>query len=106
MTELQEIEEAVKKYNDMVNLFDSDSFKTFEGDIMAIGEDLGKTLVFNFNGIKMEKKDAIINQMNFISGLRNYIDGMRTMQTHVQMEYDSYIEAANDKATEAIIEEA
>ncbi len=97
MTEIEELEIAKQKYNDMVELFDSDKFKTFYGDIMDIGEDLGKTLVFNFNGIKMEKKDAIINQMNFISGLKNYIEGMRTMRDHVEMEYASYIEALADE---------
>ena len=91
MTELQELETAVKKYNDMVELFDSDKFELFYSDIMEIGEDLGKTLVFNFNGIKMEKKDAIINQMNFISGLKNYVEGMRVMSDHVKMEHETYI---------------
>ena len=91
MTEVQELEAAVEKYNNMVTLFDSTSFKVFEQDIMDIGEDLGKTLVFNFNGIKMEKKDAIINQMNFISGFKNYIDGMRTMKEHVNMEMETYL---------------
>ena len=90
MNEVQELEQAVKKYNDMVTLFDSDSFKIFHDDIMDIGEDLGKTLVFNFNGIKLEKKDAIINQMNFISGFKNYVEGMRTMRDHVEMEMESY----------------
>jgi len=97
MNEVEELEAAVKKYNDMVTLFDSDNFKVFESDIMDIGEDLGKTLVFNFNGIKAERKDAIINQMNFISGLRNYIDGMRTMKDHVEMEYDTYLKSLKDK---------
>ncbi len=96
MTEIEELEQAVKKYDDMVVLFDSDSFKTFYGDIMEIGEDLGKTLVFNFNGIKLEKKDAIINQMNFISGLKNYVEGMRTMKEHVAMEMESYLESIKD----------
>ena len=99
--ELQEIEQALKKYNDMVELFESDKFQTFYGDIMDIGEDLGKTLVFNFNGIKLEKKDAIINQMNFISGLKNYVEGMRTMRDHVQMEHESYIQAATEELEEA-----
>jgi hypothetical protein len=93
MTELEELEQAIKKYNDMVTLFDSDKFKVFYNDIMEIGEDLGKTLVFNFNGIKMEKKDAIINQMNFISGLKNYVEGMRVMKDHVEMEHKTYLES-------------
>jgi hypothetical protein len=93
MTEIEELEQARQKYNDMVELFDSDKFQVFYNDIMDIGEDLGKTLVFNFNGIKLEKKDAIINQMNFISGLKNYIDGMRVMKDHVDMEYQTYLES-------------
>ena len=93
MTELQELETAVKKYNDMVELFDSDKFEVFYGDIMAIGEDLGNTLVFNYNSLKIEKKDAITNQMNFISGFKNYVDGMRVMAEHVQMEHESYLAA-------------
>jgi len=97
MTELQELEQAMKKYDDMVILFESDSFKLFESDIMEIGEDLGKTLVFNFNGLKLEKKDAIINQMNFISGFKNYVDGMKVMAEHVHMEHESYLETLKDK---------
>lgn len=91
MTEIEELEAAVQKYNDMVELFDSDKFETFYSDIMDIGEDLGKTLVFNFNGIKSEKKEAIINQMNFISGLKNYVEGMRVMKDHVEMEMETYL---------------
>lgn len=95
MTELQELEAALKKYNDMVELFESDKFKMFYSDIMEIGEDLGKTLVFNYNGIKIEKKDAIINQMNFISGFKNYVEGMTVMAEHVKMEHESYLESLN-----------
>ena len=90
MTEVEELEQAIKKYNDMVVLFDSDKFKVFYGDIMNIGEDLGKTMVFNYNGIKSEKKDAMFNQMQFISGLKNYVEGMRVMRDHVEMEMETY----------------
>ena len=96
MTEIEELEQAVKKYNDMVVLFDSDKFQTFYGDIMDIGEDLGKTLVFNYNGIKVERKDAMLNQMQFISGLKNYVEGMRVMKEHVDMEMDTYLESLKD----------
>ncbi len=100
MTEIEELEQAVKKYNDMVVLFDSDNFQIFYGDIMEIGEDLGKTLVFNYNGIKMEKKDAIVNQMNFISGLKNYVEGMRVMKEHVDMEMKTYLESLEPEVGE------
>jgi len=99
ITEFQELELAVAKYNKMVKLFDSDDFQEFYGDIEKIGEDLGKTLVFNYNGIKLEKKDAIINQMAFISGLTNYIDGMRVMKDHVNMEMDVYLASVKDEVT-------
>jgi hypothetical protein len=103
LNEVEELKQAVKKYERMVKLFDSDDFKEFYGDIMDIGEDLGKTLVFNYNGIKLEKKDAILNQMQFISGLNNYISGMRTVKEHVDMEYETYLaslEPANNVGEE------
>ena len=100
MTEIEELEQAVKKYNDMVVLFDSDKFQTFYGDIMNIGEDLGTTLVFNYNGIKSEKKDAILNQMQFISGLKNYVEGMRVMKDHVEMEMKTYLESLEPEVGE------
>ncbi len=100
MTEIEELEQAVKKYNDMVVLFDSDSFSVFFNDIMEIGEDLGKTLVFNYNGIKSEKKDAMISQMQFISGLKNYVDGMRIMKEHVDMEMETYLASLEPEVTE------
>jgi len=102
MTEIEELEQAVKKYNDMVVLFDSDKFKVFYNDIMNIGEDLGKTLVFNYNGIKSEKKDAMLNQMQFISGLKNYVEGMRVMKDHVEMEMTTYVESLKDTELEDV----
>ena len=93
LTELQELELAVAKYGRMSELFKDDKFNEFFNDIMEIGEDLGKTLVFNYNGIKLEKKDAILNQMQFISGLKNYVDGMKVMKDHVDMEMESYLES-------------
>ena len=98
MTEVEELEQAIKKYNDMVILFDSDTFQVFYNDIMEIGEDLGKTLVFNYNGIKIEKKDAMLNQMQFISGLKNYVEGMRVMKDHVEMEMETYKQSLKEPA--------
>jgi hypothetical protein len=90
---LEEINSAIKKYDRRIELFDSELFKDFMDEINEIGEDLGKTLVFNYNGLKSDRKEAIINQMSFISGLANYISGMRALRENVYAEREAYFEA-------------
>jgi hypothetical protein len=97
MTEFEELEKAIEKHDRYVEMFDSDTFKEFYEEIMEIGEDLGKTLVFNYNALKKEKKDAITNQMCFISGLKNYVEGRRGMREHLHMEKESYLAAQEEE---------
>jgi len=90
MTERTEVEEALAEANEMLAIFESDTFKEFYNKIDKLGEDLGKVLVDRWNTFLPDdrQRHAIENQMCFVSGLKNYVNGWKMTKEQALIELE------------------
>ena len=86
--ERAEVEKALEEANEMVRIFESDTFKAYYDKIEKLGEDLAKTLVTRWNTMSDDQRKAVENQMAFVGGTINYVTGWTNVVEQAKIELE------------------